>query len=206
MVPESWCWGTRKNNPDFLPVMLHALLDCLIVLPVTCSENDCPVRSSVMPDAWAFFTFLCGLKSCFTQGKVVSSLAILHRNFAAHLKILLQATVIIHSFLKIHIWAKKRPPSPLAKGLTLYYCKHRLKTCQPGKVRIFSIFIVRNKKAVLPETNHLEKAPASNPFSSPPSMFSFSYHCPKYGNLQKMPLAIAGSFDAKPPTVIQADV
>lgn len=59
---------------------------------------------------------------------------------------------------------------------------------------------------MLPETDNLEKAPKANPSSTPPSVFSFSYLCPKYKNLQKMPSAIAGSFASKTPILIQADV
>lgn len=59
---------------------------------------------------------------------------------------------------------------------------------------------------MLPETNTLEKAPEPNPSSPPPSVFSFSYLYGKYRNFQKIPPAIAGSFAARTPILIQADV
>lgn len=94
---------SQGEQSGLLSATLPAILNWpTLHLSVTCKENDCLAKPSViqMHDQF-YFLYLCGVKSCSTQEQLLSPLAIVHRNFDAHLKILLQATIIIHSFLKV---------------------------------------------------------------------------------------------------------
>lgn len=127
------------------------------------------------------------------------------QKLAAHLKILLQTTVIIHSFLKIHV-AKERDSILHWQKDWHYTIANSFKTYQVGKVRFFSIFITRSKKAVLPETTNLEKASEPNPFPLLPPCLPSPIPAPSTKIYKKMSSPIAGNFAAKTALLIQADV